>query len=282
MDMTSLPKKSQDEINSILISSILRIHNSRTYLNKISSNLYSQNNTENYKFHKLHSFPLIIKKKNYLIEWNEEEKEKYLNGFFDKIGPQQFKNNEIIYKFFKFILNRKIYKLKIKVNEKMKISSIYLIYTNPRTRSTKQKIILINNNSISTKDSSAISISKNEVNNNNNNKNNNIDFAYSQKNYCNYFPKENEMRISTDRIPSHFPIECYHGVNQIHNNIGNKEFLDLKDNNIFCINNDSYKRIDKKEHLFLNHLYQKNVNKRAINSFTFKYRHKNTTFVYYK
>ena len=276
--MTSLPKKSQNEINSILISSILRTRNSKTYLNKISSNLYSQNNKENYKFHKLHSFPLIIKEKNYLIEWNEEEKEKYLNGFFDKIGPQPLKINEIIYKFFKFILNKNIYKLTIKVNGKMKIISICHMYTNPKNRSTKKKVIIDNNNGISTKDSSAISISKNEFNHNNNN----IDFAYSQKNYCNYFPKENEMRISADKIPSHFPIECYHGVNQIHNNIGKKEFLELKDNNIFCMNNDSYKSIDKKDHLFLNHLYKKNVNKRVVNSFTFKYRFKNTTFVYYK
>ena len=277
--MTSL---SQNEINSLLNSYISRICNSKTYLNKISSNLYSQNDSENWELHKLHSFPLIIKENKYIIDWNEEEKGKYLNlnGFFDKIGPHPIKNNEIIYKFFKFILNKNIYKLKIKVNKKMKINSICLIYTNPKTSSNKTKIILINNKSISTKDSSDISISKNEANHNN--KNIYIDFAYSQKNYCNYFPKGNEMRINAEKIPTHFPIECYHGVNQIHNNIGKKEFLELKDNNIFCMNNDSYKSIDKKEHLFLNHLYQKNVNKRIISSFTFKYRLKNSTFIYYK
>jgi len=275
--MTSL---SQNEINSLLNSYISRICNSKTYLNKISSNHYSQKDSENYELNRLHSFPLIIKENKYIIEWNEEEKRKYLNGFFDKIGPHAIKNNEIIYKFFKFILNKKIYKLKIKVNKKMKINSICLIYNNPKTSSNKTKIILINNKSISTKDSSDISISKNEVIHNN--KNNYIDFAYSQKNYCNYFPKRNEMRITAEKIPTHFPIECYHGVNQIHNNIGKKEFLELKDNNIYCMNNDSYKSIDKKEHLFLNHLYQKNVNKRVISSFTFKYRLKNSTFVYYK
>ena len=276
--MTSL---FQNEINSLLNSYISRICNSKTYLNKISSNLYSQKDSENWELHKLHSFPLIIKENKYIIEWNEEEKGKHLNGFFDKIGPYPIKNNEIIYKFFKFILNKNIYKLKIKVNNKMKIYSICLIYSNPKTRSNKTKIILINNKSISTKDLSDISISKNEANHNNN-KNNYIDFAYSQKNYCNYFPKGNEMRITAEKIPTHFPIECYHGVNQIHNNIGKKEFLGLTDNNIFCMNNDSYKSIDKKDHLFLNHLYQKNVNKRVISSFTFKYRLKNSTFVYYK
>ena len=281
--MASLSQNKQNEINSSFNSSISRIYNSKIYLNKISSNLNSQNNTKHYEFHKLHSFPLIINKgQKYFIEWNEEEKEKYLNGFFGKIGSP-LKNNEIIYKFFQFILNKKIYKIKIKVNEKMKISSICLIYTNSKTTSNKKKVILINNNSISTKDSSTISITKNEANpNNNKNNNNNINFAYSQQNYCTYFPKKNEMRISAEKIPCHFSIECYHGVNQIHNNIGKKEFLDLKDNNIFCMNNDSYKSIDKKEHLFLNHLYQKNINKRVINSFIFKYRLKNTTFVYYK
>ena len=203
--MTSL---SQNEINSLLNSYISRICNSKTYLNKISSNLYSQNDSENWELHKLHSFPLIIKENKYIIDWNEEEKGKYLNlnGFFDTIVPHPIKNNEIIYKFFKFILNKNIYKLKIKVNKKMKNNSICLIYTNPKTSSNKTKIILINNKSISTKDSSDISISKNEANYNN--KNIYIDFAYSQKNYCNYFPKGNEMRINAEKIPTHFPIEC--------------------------------------------------------------------------
>ena len=189
--MTSLPQNNQNEINSLFNPSIMRIYKSKISINKKSSNLNLQNNSKKYEFHKLRSVPLIInKEKKYFIEWNEEEKEKYLNGFFDKIGSHPLKNNEIIYKFFQFILNKKIYKIKIKVNEKMKISSICLIYTNPKTTSNRKKIILINNNSISTKDSSTISISKNEANpNKNKNNNNNIYFAYSKKNYCNYFPK---------------------------------------------------------------------------------------------
>ena len=90
------------------------------------------------------------------------------------------------------------------------------------------------------------------------------------------------MRHSAKKIPCHFPIECFHGTNQIHNEIGNKEYLTLTNKSVFNSNNDSYKNIDRKEHFLLNHLCQKNVDKKLINSFTVKYRHKNTTFVYYK
>ena len=90
------------------------------------------------------------------------------------------------------------------------------------------------------------------------------------------------MRYSAKKIPCYFPIECFHGTNQIHNEIGNKEYLTLASKSVFNSNNDSYKNIDRKEHFLLNHLCQKNVDKKLINSFTVKYRHKNTTFVYYK
>ena len=89
------------------------------------------------------------------------------------------------------------------------------------------------------------------------------------------------MKDKADKKPCHFPTETFHGINSFHNEIGNKEYLILKDNNIFNSNTDSYKNIDKKDHILLNHLFQKIVNKKIINSFTIKYRHKNSTFIYY-
>ena len=138
-----------------------------------------------------------------------------------------------------------------------------------------------NLNSI-TKDTSFNSALNNKTSNEFNNKITKIDFSFSKKNYCNYIPKKNEMNEMADKKPCHFPIECYLGKNINHNEIGNKEFLDIREKNIFNSNNDSYKSIDRKDHLLLNHLCIKNNNKKIINSFTIKYRHKNTTFLYFK
>ena len=109
-----------------------------------------------------------------------------------------------------------------------------------------------------------------------------IDFTYSKKNYCNYYPNKNEMRDRVDKILYHFPIECYHDVNSEHNQIGNKDFLLLKENSIYNSSNDSYKKISIKDHIFLNHLCLKNVNNTIVNSSIIRFRHKNVTFVYYK
>ena len=66
--------------------------------------------------------------------------------------------------------------------------------------------------------------------------------------------------------------------------IGSKEYLLLDKNDVFNSNNDSYKIIDKKDHIMLNHLINKKKinNNNIINSVVIKYRHKNTTFIYYK
>jgi hypothetical protein len=115
----------------------------------------------------------------------------------------------------------------------------------------------------------------------NENENKNMNLKFSKTNYCNYYPKRNEINRVPDKKPLHFPLKCFHGVNYFHNEIGNKEYLDLTSNNK---NNtiDSYKIIDKKDHLYLNHLCNKNINKKnIINSTTIKFRHKNTTFLYY-
>ena len=110
-----------------------------------------------------------------------------------------------------------------------------------------------------------------------------IDFAFSKKNFCNYYPEKNEMRDKADKKICHFPIECFLDVNYEHNRIGNKDFLFLKESSVYNSNNDSYKKIDIKDHIFLNHLCNKKVsNKTIINSTTTRCRHKNITFVYYK
>ena len=105
-----------------------------------------------------------------------------------------------------------------------------------------------------------------------------IDFKYSKKNFCNYIPKQKEMNYKPSKKPNFFPIEVFFGINKFINEIGNKDYLCLKES-IFSKENDSYKTINKKEHYLLNHFLQKNT---KTNSITFRYRHKNATFIYYK
>ena len=148
-----------------------------------------------------------------------------------------------------------------------------------KDKQKKNKDILVpnmdnENASASTKDSSLNSIKFG-------NENKKINFQFSKTFYCNYYPKKKEMREMPDKKPTYFPNECFHGVNYFHNEIGNKEFLNLTNNSIYNNNIDEYKIIDRKDHLLLNHLTNKNVNKKSINSITIKYRHKNATFLYY-
>ena len=84
-----------------------------------------------------------------------------------------------------------------------------------------------------------------------------VNFDFSKKNYCNYIPKINEMNYKACQKPSFFPEEIFCGINKSHNEIGSKEFLDLKEY-YFCSNNDSYKITDKKDHFLINHFLHKN------------------------
>ena len=90
------------------------------------------------------------------------------------------------------------------------------------------------------------------------------------------------MKQQPSKIPCNFPTECFHGENKFHNDIGNKDYLNLEKNSYFNMNSDSYKIIEKKDHILLNHFCIKNVNKQTINSLIIKYRNKNTTFLYFK
>ena len=229
---------------------------------------------------KLRFMPLIIdKQKKLIIEWKEGEKEIYIEGGFYKNNKfNLFKNNVKIYNYFRFnsnlinSLNRK----QFKAEGKMKISSIYFINNSNSKTNKKEKIYSNIFSNYITKESSLIVIPKYQIKNNKI-----IDFIFSKKNYCNYIPKKDELSYTTIKKPCHFPIEIFHGINQIYNEIGNKEYLTLTNKSVFNSNNDSYKNIDKKEHFLLNHLCQKNIYNKIINSFTVKYRHKNATFVYY-
>ena len=84
------------------------------------------------------------------------------------------------------------------------------------------------------------------------------------------------MKIISDKKPCHFPIECFHGANKFHEEIGSKEFLILDKSNVFNSKNESYKTIDRKDHIFLNHLFKKKskISNNVINSVAIKYRHK--------
>ena len=276
--MTSSHKKNNTKQTSRVNSST-----SQNILPKSKSKkktiFYSWKNSEKKELSKRRLISLILdKQKNYIIEWNEGEKEIYITGSFYKYNKLNSSYNEKIYKYFRLNSNliNSLNGIKFNAKGKMKINSIYIVKNSNwkviKNKEKSQKIFSDNNRS--TKESSLISMTK---------KNDTIiDFAFSKKNFCNYIPKIDEMRNSADKKPCHFPIECFHGINKIHNEIGNKEYLTLKNKSVFNSNNDSYKNIDMKEHFLLNHLCQKYVDKKLINSFTIKYRHKNATFVYYK
>lgn len=212
---------------------------------------------------KILSFHLINKmKKDIIIEWEKGEKEIFLKGSFRT--SHNFFSNQKKHDYLKLNLFKK---LKFKSEGNIKINSVYLL----------SKKILLNKNkknisAASTKEFSYFS-SESYIN-----------FSFSKKNYCNYYPKLNEMKIISDKKPCHFPIECFHGANKFHEEIGSKEFLILDKNNVFNIKNESYKTIDRKDHIFLNHLFKKKskISNNVINSVAIKYRHKNTTFIYYK
>ena len=261
-------------------SSIKHI-NFRTFRQSYSSesSLFSHyNNGKKIDIKKIRSFPLINKIKNeIIIEWENGEKEIVLTGSFCS-SHNFFSKNKIFEKKYNYLNAFK--KLKFKSKGNIKINSVYLLSKkillskSENSSKTSQKKI-----SISTMESSYITMESN-INKKN------IDFSFSSKNYCNYYPKVNEMKEKAAKKPSHFPIECFHGVNKIHKEIGSKEFLLLDDNSVFNSNNESYKIIYKKDHIFLNHFTNKNSiinnNNIIINSVTIKYRHKNSTFIYYK
>jgi len=242
------------------------------------------------------SLSLIPRKKEKTkIIWSEGGKVIYLTGTFCNWQKLYLMKKDEKNKFYyKLDLPKGVHQFKFKVDGYWKNSSfyptckvgghIYNYLDNSRVN--------CENSNISTIESSAISGSnnpnnlQNNLHNNNDNVNTNIDskfnFYMCSKKYCNYYPKNGEMDEFTSKKPSYFYSYCYHGVNEIQNNIGNKNYLILKEKDILS-GNYSYKNIERKDHILLNHICQKQINggHHTINSVVIKYRHKNSTFLYY-
>ena len=250
-----------------------------------SKNIFSFQPQKNKKFDSSKLLPhSLIKKslKKIIIEWEEGEKQLYLTGSLDHINKLFFsKIDSKEYFYSKLDYNFSYKKLKFKSKGNLKINSIYLISNKTESFKKEENIFLRKPKkklTESTNDSSFESFLKDKQSKKN--VINNLGFA--KINYCNYIPKQSEMNEKFCKIPAFFPTECFNGINYFHYEIGDKKFLNLKEMNIHNNNNNSYKIIDKKDHLLLNHFCQKNINKNIISCLTIRYRHKNTTFLYYK
>ena len=208
-------------------------------INLISS---SGKKIQDIKYRNTFSFPLFSnKKEEILIEFKEEEKELYLIGsfsFLDKFFV--IKKNEKRYMISKLYSYKYIIKPQFKVNSKIKISYIYCIYNKQKDKENIFLNFTNKNFGKSTNDSSISSINN---------------FIFEKKNFCNYYPKKFEMKDKPCEKPCHFPIEIFHRINSFKKENENKEVLILKDNNVFNSNNDSYKIINRKDHILLNHFY---------------------------
>lgn len=291
---TSYEFNEQLKNNSRMIQTFSRntIHRDCT-----NSNIFSSfGNKINVNKKKLY-LPLTKESKDFVFEWKEGQKEIYLTGIFGQFSKKSKISSKKEKKYAKhsnLYLNKNIQKFKFKTNGNFKVTGIYLIYNRPKIfeeNCKKNAHLNIDNKnlSISTKDSSLTSINKTFITKRSEKLDQNkieakysdIDFAYSKKNYCNYYPKKSELKNIVDQKPFYMPSYCYQGVNHFHNELGKEEYLNMKED-IFSSNNDSYKIIQRKDHILLNHLCQKVKNGNLINSFTIRYRHKNATFVYYK
>ena len=271
--MTASHRCNKRKINPRIRTNYFRtLNNSGSF-----ENLPHYKKIKNFECSRTYSLSLMKKKKKeIIIEWCKGDKEiVYLTvsfGYLDKFYNNKNKEEEIL-EYYK--LNYIYQKLKFKVNGKIRINSIFILTRNLFKSKKENKNIRSKNRNVSTRDQTFFFSSENNVNNKI------IDFSFSRKNYCNYYPKLNEMKEIADKKPKHFPTECFIGVNKFHKEIGKKEYLNLKENFVFNSNNDSYKIIDKQDHVLLNHLCQFNI-KNIINSISIRYRHKNTTFIYYK
>jgi len=291
---TSFEIDEQNKNNSRMIQNFSRNNIHRICTN--SNTFLSFGNKTNKNKKKLH-LSLVKESKDFVIEWKEGQKELYLTGYigqFSKNSKISSKKEQKYAKHSNIYLKKNIQKFKFKANGNLKVNGIYLISNKPQIVEEKFKKnahlnIDSKNLSISTKDSSLTSINKTFLTKKSEKldqskieaKNGDIDFAYSKKNYCNYYPKIGELKNTVDQKPFYMPNYCYQGLNHSQNKLGKKEYLNMKED-IFSSNNDSYKSIERKDHLLLNHLCQKVKNGNLINSFTIRYRHKNSTFVYYK
>jgi hypothetical protein len=117
--------------------------------------------------------------------------------------------------------------------------------------------------------------------------------SYLKKKYTNYIPNDDELKDTKETIPE-VPIQ-YRSYNNINlfskqNTIGNDKYYKVHELNILS-DNLSFKNIGMINHEQINHLNinkeyiinrKNNLHGNAIYSISTKYRHKCTTFVYYK
>ena len=277
--MAASHKSKKEKISFRIKPSTLYRILKKWYIFKNSLFLYNKK----FESKKTLSFSFINKnKKEIIIEIKNKEKEMCFTHLILKFGHfcifWHTKKGKQDYAYFKLNKDKLFQLLKFKMSGTIQIKSIRL-YSRNSSKNYKyheKKYIGLGedkNKSLNTKETTRITFSKaNKI----------IDFAFAKKNYCNYYPDKNDMKDKADKKICHFPIECFHDVNYEHNRIGNKDYLILKKSSFYNSNNDSYKKIDIKDHIFLNHLCHKNINNTIINASTIRYRHKNVTFVYYK
>ena len=66
------------------------------------------------------------------------------------------------------------------------------------------------------------------------------------------------MNKRPSQIPQFFPIQTFLGIDKSHLEIGDRNYLNIKESS-FCSENDSYKIFVQKGHILLNHFLQKKV-----------------------
>lgn len=78
------------------------------------------------------------------------------------------------------------------------------------------------------------------------------------------------MNKRPSQIPQFFPIQTFLGIDKSHLEIGDRNYLNIKESS-FCSENDSYKIFEQKSHILLNHFLQKisNVNSATVSLLSF-------------
>ena len=127
--MTSSRKKNNTKQTSRLNSSTSK-NNLLKSKSKNRTLTYSWKKSEKIELTKRRLIPSILdKQKKFIIEWNEGEKEIYIEGSFYKNNKLFLSNNEKMYKYFRlnsYFINS-LNAIKFKEKGKLKISSIYII-----------------------------------------------------------------------------------------------------------------------------------------------------------
>ena len=115
----------------------------------------------------------------------------------------------------------------------------------------------------------------------------NNEFQNSQNNYCNYYPKLEEMNGNITKTPEEYKNKKNFDKNRRKSKIKNNNYISNNEDNI-CGENYSYKNIRPIKHELINHMNyiiknNKDIQKNTtVCSIVARHRLKFTTFVYYK